>query len=211
MANNTAQAHAMGGGQDGGQGAGPRFRQPAGTIAYDRIGLGEETNRRVVELLNRHLGTYYTLFHMYRKHHWCVQGPQFYELHLLLEKNYTEVDLHGDLIAERIRVLGGVPVSGPAAQQEAAYIPVEPEGILPLRESLEGDLRAEGEIARRLREDIRAAIELEDYGTEDTLGGGDALLRHDFYGAKPTRRSKSVKRGSGRRLSRRGSTLSNTK
>jgi DNA-binding ferritin-like protein len=148
---------------------GVRFRQPMGTIAYDRIGLGEAAARQVVGLLNQDLATYYTLFHMYRKHHWCVQGPQFYELHLLLEKNYTEVDLHGDLIAERIRVLGGVPVSGPAAQQAAAYMAVEPEGILPLRQSLEGDLRAEGEIARRLREHIQTAMELGDYGTEDTL------------------------------------------
>jgi len=146
-----------------------RFRQELGTIAYDRIGLGEEALKRMAGLLNQDLATYYTLFHLYRKHHWCVQGPQFYELHLLLEKFYTEVDMHGDLIAERIRVLGGVPISGPAAQQQAAYIEVEPEGILPLRQSLEGDLKAEGEIARRLREHIQAAVELGDYGTEDTL------------------------------------------
>ena len=146
-----------------------QVRLGAGKIRPNPIGLGAGAVKELVALLNSDLASLYVLFHQYRKHYWVVGGPEYSQVHDLLAAHIGEADADATLIAERIRVLGGVPISGPAAQQEAAYIPAEPEGILPLRQSLENDLRAEGEIARRLREHIQTAMELGDYGTEDTL------------------------------------------
>jgi starvation-inducible DNA-binding protein len=44
---------------------------------------------------------------MYKKHHWQVGGPTFYQLHLLFDKHHTEQNELVDAIAERIQLLVG--------------------------------------------------------------------------------------------------------
>jgi starvation-inducible DNA-binding protein len=39
---------------------------------------------------------------MYKKHHWQVAGPTFYQLHLLYDKHHKEQSELVDSIAERI-------------------------------------------------------------------------------------------------------------
>ena len=48
-----------------------------------------------------------TLRDLYKKSHWQVAGPTFYQLHLLFDKHYGEQIEIVDVIAERIQLLGG--------------------------------------------------------------------------------------------------------
>src|SRR5437899_1130408 len=48
---------------------------------------------------------------MYKKHHWQVVGPTFYQLHLLYDKHYKEQSELVDLVAERIQTLGGISIA----------------------------------------------------------------------------------------------------
>ena len=51
------------------------------------------------------------LYALYKKHHWLVAGPTFYQLHLLFDKHHGEQDELVDTIAERIQLLGGVSLA----------------------------------------------------------------------------------------------------
>jgi starvation-inducible DNA-binding protein len=42
---------------------------------------------------------------LYKKHHWQVAGPTFYQLHLLFDKHYGELNELFDQIAERVQLL----------------------------------------------------------------------------------------------------------
>jgi len=64
-----------------------------------------------VEVLNQLLADTMTLRDMYKKHHWQVGGPTFYQLHLLFDKHYEAQSELVDLIAERIQSLGGVSIA----------------------------------------------------------------------------------------------------
>lgn len=67
--------------------------------------------KQLIKLMNRevaNLGVMYTKLHNY---HWLVTGPQFYNLHVLLEKLYDEVTEHFDAVAERILMLDEKPVA----------------------------------------------------------------------------------------------------
>ena len=63
-----------------------------------------------MENLNQLLADTMTLRDLYKKHHWQVAGPTFYQLHLLFDKHYEEQNELVDKIAERIQLLGGVSI-----------------------------------------------------------------------------------------------------
>jgi starvation-inducible DNA-binding protein len=144
-------------------------RQGLGVVRDNPFGLPQDAASEGVAALNQDLAAMLTLYQQYHKHHWIVEGAQFLELHLLLEEHYTELHTQYDQVAERIVALGGLPVSSPAEIQEYSYIEHEATGMYDLREMLDHDLDAEGKLAENLREHIRVANGVGDYGTESLL------------------------------------------
>src|SRR5438876_12337582 len=85
--------------------------QPVQHLVRMPIALSEQTCKESVENLNQLLADTMTLRDLYKKHHWQVAGPTFYQLHLLFDKHYDEQNALVDAIAERIQLLGGVSVA----------------------------------------------------------------------------------------------------
>ena len=54
-----------------------------------------------------------TLRDLYKKHHWQVAGPTFYQLHLLFDKHYAEQAELVDKLAERCRPWAASPSPWP--------------------------------------------------------------------------------------------------
>src|SRR5437762_9374497 len=96
----------------------PRCHQRASEIqAYGTVNhllpleLEEPVRLEMTAQVNQLLADTMTLRDLYKKSHWQVAGPTFYQLHLLFDKHYDEqVDLM-DSIAERIQLLGGVSIA----------------------------------------------------------------------------------------------------
>src|SRR5258706_4164061 len=82
--------------------------QPFGHLVRMPIALSENVCKESVENLNQLLADTITLRDLYKKHHWQVAGPTFYQLHLLFDKHYGEQNDLVDAIAEPIQLLGGV-------------------------------------------------------------------------------------------------------
>src|SRR5262245_16570127 len=61
--------------------------QPYGHLVKLPIALSEEACKASVENLNQLLADTITLRDLYKKHHWQVAGPTFYQLHLLDRKS----------------------------------------------------------------------------------------------------------------------------
>ena len=55
--------------------------QPYGHLIRLPIALAESACKESVENLNQLLGDTITLRDLYKKHHWQVAGPTFYQLH----------------------------------------------------------------------------------------------------------------------------------
>src|SRR5437016_9789698 len=92
----------------------PRLHQRAAEIqAYGTVNhllpleLEEPVRLEMTAQLNQVLADTMTLRDLYKKSHWQVAGPTFYQLHLLFDKHYDEEVELVDSIAERIQVLGG--------------------------------------------------------------------------------------------------------
>src|SRR5207253_6955995 len=69
-----------------------------------------------------------TLRDLYKKSHWQVAGPTFYQLHLLFDKHFGEQVELVDEIAERIQALGGIAYAMAADVAENTRIPRPPKG-----------------------------------------------------------------------------------
>jgi starvation-inducible DNA-binding protein len=125
--------------------------------------------QRKVENLNQLLADAMTLRDLYKKHHWQVSGPTFYQLHLLFDKHYAEQVTLIDALAERIQLLGGVSVAMAHDVAETTLIPRPPKGREPVPVQLSRLLHAHEIVLKEARTMARLATEREDDGTNDLL------------------------------------------
>ena len=144
-------------------------RQRADEVEGNDLRIPRDKSEQIVEALNTDLANAYVLYHQLKKHHWNVAGAEFLELHRFLEEAYEHVEEGADVIAERAQALGGVPVAGPANQQERATVDFEGEDVYDVRTSLRHDLVVYGDIIEDLREHVELANSLGDYATEEIL------------------------------------------
>jgi starvation-inducible DNA-binding protein len=143
--------------------------QPFGHLIRMPIALAESTCKESVENLNQVLADTMTLRDLYKKHHWQVSGPTFYQLHLLFDKHYAEQSTLVDTIAERIQVLGGVSVAMSADVAETTLVPRPPKGREPVPAQISRLLHAHEIILKEARTMARLAAERQDDGTNDVL------------------------------------------
>lgn len=72
-----------------------------------RTAAKSQHSQKIADELTHFLADTYTLYLKTQNFHWNVTGPNFYALHLLFEAQYNELAGAVDIIAERIRALGG--------------------------------------------------------------------------------------------------------
>src|SRR5215467_3863374 len=154
----------------------PRLHQRAreiqsyGTVRHALpLELEEPVRVQITNQLNQLLADTMTLRDLYKKCHWQVAGPTFYQLHLLYDKHYGEQNELVDGIAERIQLLGGVSLAMAADVAETTQIERPPRGREEVPVQLSRLLDAHQVIIRDVRKLARRASELGDDGTNDLL------------------------------------------
>jgi starvation-inducible DNA-binding protein len=146
-----------------------RELQAFGTISKRPIGLDEKTCSKSVEMLVQVEVDTMTLRDMYKKHHWQVSGPTFYQLHLLFDKHFEEQSELVDLVAERIQALGGVSIAMAADVAEMTNIERPPRGREEVPVQISRLLAAHELILKEARSYAKKADEAGDDGTNDLL------------------------------------------
>jgi len=154
----------------------PNWRQTAkeiqkfGTVIQSLpIGLDADVRVKVTEKLNLLLADTATLRDLYKKSHWQVGGPTFYQLHLLFDKHFElQVELV-DLLAERIQILGGVSVALAHDVAELTRIERAPKGREEVPVQISRLLEAHALIIKDARKVAKQASELGDEGSNDLL------------------------------------------
>ena len=154
----------------------PRLHQHGAEIqAYGTVNhllpleLEEPVRLEMTALLNQLLADTMTLRDLYKKAHWQVVGPTFYQLHLLFDKHFNEQTELVDAIAERIQLLGGVSIAMAADIAETTQIERPPRGREDVPVQLSRLLDAHQIVIRQSRKLARRAGELGDDGTNDLV------------------------------------------
>ena len=164
----------------------PRLHQKAAEIQeYGTVNhllpleLEEPVRLEMTEQLNQLLADTMTLRDLYKKSHWQVSGPTFYQLHLLFDKHYDEQAEIVDGIAERIQLLGGISLAMAADVAETTQIERPPRGREEVPVQLSRLLDAHQVIIRECRTLAERASRIGDDGTSD-LVVSDVLRRNEL-------------------------------
>src|SRR5712675_2180787 len=151
--------------------------QPYGHLVKLPIALAENVCRDSVDNLNQLLADTMTLRDLYKKHHWQLAGPTFYQLHLLFDKHYEQQNEAVDAIAERIQLLGGVSIAMAHDVAEATLIPRPPRGCEEVPVQISRLLHAHEIVLKEARTMARRAAEGGDDGTNDLIVSD--VIRHN--------------------------------
>jgi starvation-inducible DNA-binding protein len=144
--------------------------QKFGTVISDMpIGLSEESRLEVTKRLNVLLADTASLRDLYKKSHWHVSGPTFYQLHLLFDKHFGEQVELVDGLAERIQMLGGVSIAMAHDVAETTRLERPPKGREEVPVIISRLLEAHKIILDDARKLAKRASEVGDDGTNDLL------------------------------------------
>src|SRR5664279_5242841 len=143
--------------------------QRFGALRLLPIALSAEAREESCQLLNVILSDTMILYSMYKKHHWLVAGPTFYQLHLLFDKHAAEQLELIDLIAERVQSLGGIAVGDPRHAAELTTISRPPNGAEDVPVMIGRLLDAHETIIGKVRKAIEQTEKSKDWGTNDIL------------------------------------------
>lgn len=130
--------------------------------------LDQETRQDVIMILSQLLADTYILYTKTQNYHWNVVDPRFFQLHKFFESQYEELAEALDVIAERIRMLGG---RTPASMHQFLELSTLEESV----DELSGDqmiqqlVEDHSFMADSLRFSIDETSKLGDEGTADMM------------------------------------------
>jgi starvation-inducible DNA-binding protein len=133
------------------------------------LGLSKDVRREVAALLSQLLAHTRILRDLYKKTHWLMRGPTFYQLHLLMDKHADEQTELVDVMAERVQTLGAVAVGDPRHVAELTSIPRPPDGAEEVPALLSRLLEVHEAIMVEARETAQRAAQLGDEASNDIL------------------------------------------
>jgi starvation-inducible DNA-binding protein len=153
--------------------------QPFGRLRLAPIALAAEARTESTQRLNAILSDTMILYALYKKSHWLVVGPTFYQLHLLFDKHAQEQQEVIDLLAERVQTLGGIAVADPRHAAELTTIERPPNGAEEVPAMIHRLLDAHEIIVIKVRDAIARTERNKDWGSNDLLIG-DVLQRNEL-------------------------------
>jgi starvation-inducible DNA-binding protein len=77
------------------------------TMLPMRNGVPEKNRRQIVALLNQQLADHYVILTKTKFYHWNVEGPEFHDIHELLDEQYEILAEIVDEVAEQSLKIGG--------------------------------------------------------------------------------------------------------
>lgn len=136
-----------------------------GQVYDNPVLLDRSVTTPVCEGFNVALASFQALYLQYQKHHFVVEGSEFYQLHEFFAESYAEVQGHIHEIGERLDGLGGVPVATFSKLAELCCFEQEPDGVFSCRQMVEHDLATEQAMISLIRRQASQAESLGDRAT----------------------------------------------
>jgi starvation-inducible DNA-binding protein len=138
---------------------------PWGQVSDNVLMLERSTTEPICEGFNIALASFQALYLQYQKHHFVVEGAEFYSLHQFFQESYDEVQDHVHEIGERLNGLGGVPAASFAKLAELCCFTPEDDGVYQCRQMVTHDLQAEQALIGLIRRQASTAESLGDRAT----------------------------------------------
>ncbi|NJL86163.1 MAG: DNA starvation/stationary phase protection protein [Leptolyngbyaceae cyanobacterium SM1_1_3] len=136
-----------------------------GEVANNSVLLERSVTEPIVEGLGAAYASFMGLYLQYQKHHFVVEGSEYYMLHQYFSESYEEVQEHAHEVGERLHGLGGIPALTFGKLAELCCFEQESNDTYRCRLMVEHDLRAEQSLIEMIR---RLASQAESLGDRAT-------------------------------------------
>jgi starvation-inducible DNA-binding protein len=143
--------------------------QSYGEVADNPILLEKSVTEPIVEGLSMAYASFMALYLQYQKHHFVVEGSEYYMLHEYFSESYEAVQDHAHEVGERLHGLGGVPALSFSKLAELCCFETEDDNVYRCRIMIEHDLKAEQSLIDMLRRFAGQAESLGDRATRHLL------------------------------------------
>ena len=143
--------------------------------------LDVKIRKSVVDILGHSLADSIDMIYQVKQAHWNVQGPSFIALHKLFDEVAEHMDEFADLIAERIRQLGGTAEGTIQAAVEKTSMPEYPLDLVSGKDHVEQLATAMGHFSNAIRESIIKCDKLGDPTTADVFTEISRGLEKDLW------------------------------
>jgi starvation-inducible DNA-binding protein len=131
--------------------------------------LSDEAIESVTEALNGLLADTFALYVKTKNFHWHVSGPHFRDYHLLLDEQAAQIEDSVDILAERVRKIGGTTIRSIGQIAKLQRVKDNDEDIV-LPGDMLSELMADNKAhIHNMREAHKIADEHEDVATASLL------------------------------------------
>ncbi|MFP9138925.1 DNA starvation/stationary phase protection protein Dps [Devosia sp. XGJD_8] len=145
------------------------------------IALKANAKSAVIEILNARLADAIDLALITKQAHWNLKGPNFIAMHEMLDPMRAAIDLHVDVIAERIAQLDGIALGTSQVVSKATTLDAYPTDIRKVPDHLAALAERFAALANQVREDIDATDEAGDADAADILTAFSRELDKDLW------------------------------
>lgn len=136
-----------------------------GEVYDNPVLLDRSVTGPVCEGLNVALASFQALYLQYQKHHFVVEGAEFYMLHEFFGESYEQVQGHVHDIGERLDGIGGVPAASFSKLAQLCCFEPEADGVYNCTAMVEHNLAAEQAMIGLIRRQAAQAESLGDRAT----------------------------------------------
>ena len=134
------------------------------TLGFTLNDTPDVIKKKAVSLLNSFVIDFIDLALITKQAHWNMKGPNFIDVHEMIDGFIDTINEHEDIMAERTVQLGGIAVGTSQAVVDDSTVKAYPINIRSVEEHLKALAERYAVVANRLR---KAISEVEDEDTAD--------------------------------------------
>lgn len=144
-------------------------KQTSATYLTTEADMTDLQIQAVTEILNQTVATVTALFIKTKNYHWHLSGPHFYDYHLLFDAQAEELYATIDIVAERVRRIGGTTIRSVGHISQLQRIEDDNEADVDSLEMVRRLLLDTKILAQLLREAHTISSECHDIATTSVL------------------------------------------
>lgn len=131
--------------------------------------LGEKVREAVASVINPLVADAFALFVKTKNYHWHVSGANFNEYHELLDQQAQQVFAMIDVLAERVRKLGGTTIRSINHIKQIQHVRDDEEPFVSAKEMIRRLLDESKDFTARMRAAHKVCSDHNDVGTTSVL------------------------------------------
>ena len=131
--------------------------------------LGEKARQDISPAINQLVADAFALFVKTKNFHWHMSGSHYRDYHLLLDEQAEQIFAMIDVLAERVRKLGGNTIRSVEQIKSLQKIKDDNDNLVQPREMLKRLMEDNKECATRMRAAHKVCSEHYDVGTTSVL------------------------------------------